>query len=811
MLFKVDELLFLENLTYLENIPPLLKITNFKNKTIKELVNSIDLSKLDSNIDYAAYITGDDWKNELLAIKANNNLLETKILDTHLDTAFGGGLGLSAIFINEENKEAVIAFRGTAKAEWTDDFLGANQIDSLQQINALEWYKSVYEKYKLKNYYITVIGHSKGGNKAKYVTILNDTINRCVSFDGQGFSDKFMDYYKSEIIKRQDVIENHNIDFDYVNILMNDIGKKTFYFGFGYGKGGFAESHCPNTFFNFSEDGKYKMEVNPNGQRPEMQILKQFINSMIRSAETDKDRSKNNMLVGSLVENAFGIGSEMSTSDFITYLCDMVGNEEYIDNAAYVLAFAIKYAKENKNFLKALKDIMTHFNAIALVDTINMLEDIVNSKKLNFLLGVSNFLITHVNKIVVKKIQNVAKKNYDVDLTKEQITKVLALVSIIKEKIKTLEVNYNGSDIKIELDSVNEDDNLFDNLNIVVLAGGLSVERNISLYTGYNIYKELLNQGHNVILLDSYMGYGDEELNIADPFENPDKYSMNVSEISEDIPDLWAVRKRRIYQSNSYFGPNVLNICLRADLVFIALNGSDGENGKIQSTFDLLGIDYTGNDYLSVSRTSNKILVKELLKKNDIPVLNGYSLNKNEEIKYPSSFNIDYPVIIKTNTNGFIGIKAAIDDNSFIDALNDSFKWDNELIIEEYKMGREFSISTLNLEASKVLEELPLNTNDNEIGMNLSGIKAKRCPAIINDELKNKLIEYSIKATKALGLNAYSKIDFILSDNQIYCINCDSLPKLSPYSHFSTALLESNIDYSSLLKKIIELSLKKNQ
>ena len=105
MLFKVDELLFLENLTYLENIPPLLKITNFKNKTIKELVNSIDLSKLDSNIDYAAYITGDDWKNELLAIKANNNLLETKILDTHLDTAFGGGLGLSAIFINEEIKK----------------------------------------------------------------------------------------------------------------------------------------------------------------------------------------------------------------------------------------------------------------------------------------------------------------------------------------------------------------------------------------------------------------------------------------------------------------------------------------------------------------------------------------------------------------------------------------------------------------------------------------------------------------------------------------------------------------------------------
>ena len=808
--FKVDELLFLENLTYLDDIPPLFNINHYNGKTVKEMLESFDLSKIDDEKDYSSFMIGSDWKNMINAILNNKALASTKIVDSHFDQAFGGGLGLSVVFINEGNKEAIIAYRGTAAAEWTDDFLGANQIDSLQQINALEWYKIVYEQYELKKYYITVIGHSKGGNKAKYVTILNNTVNRCVSFDGQGFSDKFIENYKKEILNRQSLIENHNIDYDFVNILMNDIGKEYFYLGYGYGKGGFAESHCPNTFFNFKEDGTYSMDLNPNGQRPEMQILKQFINSMIRSAETDKDRSKNNKLTGDLVEKAFSINHEMSSSDFISYLCDMIGDKEYIDNAAYLMAFSIKYSKQNPKFLNALKDIMTHFGADGFVKTINMVEDLVNSKKLNLLLGVSNFLIAHVNKIVVKKIQSIAKKKYDVELTKEQISKVLTIISIVKAKLKTLEVDFNGSNIDLTNLEINDNEEFIDELNIVVLAGGLSIERNISLHSGYNVYNELKKLGHKVILLDSYMGYGDEELNIKNAFADPDKFSLDVGEITDDIPDLWAVRKRRIYQSNSYFGPNVLKICSQADLVFVALNGSDGEDGKLQSAFDLLGIDYTGNDYLSSSKSSNKILSKALLTENGILVPKGYSLRKYENISYPKDNSISYPVIIKPNTLGYgIGIKCVLDDISFEKAINEAFKWDSEIVIEEYLVGREFSVSTLNLKPFPVLELLPLNTKDDKIGMNLKGIKSKRCPAEIDNELANKLTNYALKATKLLNLNQYSKIDFIVTNDNIYCLECNSLPALGPYSHFSASAKEANISYNELIKTIIQLSLTK--
>ena len=807
MKFTIEELLLIENLTYFDDIPPLSKIIHHVGKTIKEYINEIEIPLIVDDKDYATYMPGIDFKNIIDAIKLNDNIMESKIIDANIDMAFGGGLGLSALIINEKNNEAVIAFRGTAKAEWIDDFLGANQVDSLQQINALEWYNKIYDKHHLNKYYITITGHSKGGNKAKYITLLNNTIDRCISFDGQGFSDKFIVHYKKEILERQNKIENHNVDFDYVNVLMNDIGKKIFYHGYNYGQGGFAESHAPNTFFNFTSPGIFKIEINPDGQRKEMDAIHQFFNSMIRSAKDDKERSKNNKLVGDLVEKAFSIGQEIDTASFISYLCDAIGNENYVDNTAYLLTFMIKYSIDNPLFLDSIKKVMDYFKAEAISNTIKMLEDLLRSKKLNLLLGLSNFLVLHVNKIVVKKIQSIAKKKYDVDLTKEQISKVLKIITIVKQNLNTLELT---SGKELDITPIIEDDDLLDNLNIVILAGGLSLEKNISLYTGYMLKEQLSNKGHNVILLDPYMGYSDEELNIKNAFDNPDKYSLPLNKIVDEIPDLLADRKRRIYQTNSYFGPNVLQICNQSDLVFIALQGNDGENGKIQSTFDLLGIDYTGNDYSSLFKSSNKIISKELLIKKNIPVPNGYSIKKGEDIIYPNKYNISYPVVIKPNSVTFnVGISYVNNDEAFINAVNDALKYDNEVIIEEYIKGKEYCVSMVKDEIFPILEVLPLIPK-NDDSVNLTVIKAKRCPCEINSSLANKIKDYAKECMKTLGLNNYCKIDFIIKDNgDIYCIDCNGLPSLSPYSQFSSSALEYGYSYISLIEKIINMSIKK--
>lgn len=811
MAYKMDELLLIELLTYIPDKFPFASVLNADNLTVREYLNTIDVSKIEDNVVYSTCMNGFDWRNILMALENNRSIMDLYIAQPHLDTAYGGGGGISAVFLNDKDGEAVVAFRGTASNEWVDDFEGANQVDSLQQINALEWYKSVYEKLHLEDYMVTVIGHSKGGNKAKYITILNDTPARCLAFDGQGFSDEFIEHYRKRILLRQDVIENHNVDFDYVNILMNDVGKKTYYIGYDYGKYGFAESHAPNTFFDFGENGEYSMRVNPNGQRPEMQILDQFINSMIRSGVSKKEQAETNKLVGILVEKAFAIGKENTVTEYINFLCDLVRDPTYSDNTAYLLAFCIKYSRQNPDFLKALKDIMRNFNAEETVKLIEMLEDLVTSKKLSTIIDLSNFLITHVNGVVVKQIRSLCLKKYGIELTADQVHGVLQIVCMTKEMLRTLELEMDGSDIVLEDLPEEESVEALKDLDIVVLSGGLSNERNLSLKSGYVVSEVLKEKGHRVILLDAFMGYGEQEEIISDAFSDPEKYSLLPQNIPTDIPDLWAVRKRRKDQSGSYFGPNVLQICRQADLVFIALHGANGENGKVQAAFDLFGIDYTGCDYFSSAISSNKSVSKQLLEEAGIPVPNGFCVYKNSEVMDPEEFGISYPVIVKPNNGGIgLGISVANDKTAYQKALKEAFRWESEIIVEEYVAGREFAVGTLEGKALPVIEVLPFETRNKEKGMSLQGETVQKCPAEISEQLTAEFMETAEKISEILGVQAYSKVDFILREDGSYVVlECDSLPQLYQDAHLVLEAKAAGISFGDLCERILMRSMRK--
>ena len=812
-MYTLDEILLIEHLTYLPDVPPFSTIVNFSDCTVADYLDSIDTSKIEDETVYNSFMVGIDWKNILMALRRKPGILNARIACSHLDETYGGGGGISAVIINDSEKEAVVAFRGTASNEWIDDFLGANQIDTLQQINALEWYKNVYEKCSLEDYYVTVTGHSKGGNKAKYITILNDTPDRCISFDGQGFSDEFIEHYKDRILARMDIIENHNVDFDYVNILMNDIGKKTYYIGYDYGRFGFAESHCPNTFFDFGENGEYSMCVNPNGQRPEMQILDQFINSMIRSGVSAKEKEETNHLIGILVEKAFTIGKETTVTDYVNLMCDLVADPKYSDNMAYVLAFSLKYSHMNPDFLKAMKEIMVNFHAQNMVKVIDMMEDMITSKKLSTIIDLSNFLILHVNGVVVKQVQGLCRKKYNLELSADQVRGLLKVVCMTKEMLKTMELEMDGSDIVIE-DLEVEDKTEFtlpEHMNIVVLAGGLSNERNLSLKSGYVVSGVLKEKGHNVILLDAFMGYGEKEVIIDNAFKDPDKYSMTLNDIPTDIPDLWAVRKRRKDQSNAYFGPNVLQICKQADLVFLALHGANGENGKVQAAFDLLGIDYTGCDYFSSAISSNKTVSKELLAENGIDVPRGYLIVRDGTRYKPENFGMGYPVIVKPNNGGIgLGISVANDENAYNKAIKEAFRWENEIIVEEYIFGREFAVGCINGMALPVIEVTPLRTADDSFGININGERTRKCPAELDKYIALDLQATAEKVVSVLGVTACAKVDFILrNDGSYVCLECDSLPQLYQDAHIVTEAAAAGISFSELCDRIMTMSLKK--
>lgn len=165
-------------------------------------------------------------------------------------------------------------------------------------------------------------------------------------------------------------------------------------------------------------------------------------------------------------------------------------------------------------------------------------------------------------------------------------------------------------------------------MNIVVLAGGLSTERDVSFKTGSMVAKALKENGHKVILLDVFMGYSDREEDLTGIFDRADEISVQVSDIPTEAPDLAKVKASRKDQSPCFFGPNVIKMCQMADIVFMALHGENGENGKIQAAFDLFGVKYTGSDYLSSAIAMNKETSKQFFLANGIPTPKGISMTR---------------------------------------------------------------------------------------------------------------------------------------------------------------------------------------
>ena len=124
-------------------------------------------------------------------------------------------------------------------------------------------------------------------------------------------------------------------------------------------------------------------------------------------------------------------------------------------------------------------------------------------------------------------------------------------------------------------------------MNIVVLCGGLSMERNVSITSGTLACKALRSLGHNAVLVDMFYGLEDYEGSIEQLFANLPE--IKDAQVGSETPDLEKVRASRKWQSASKIGPRVLELCQAADVVFLALHGACGEDGRIQATLDLLG------------------------------------------------------------------------------------------------------------------------------------------------------------------------------------------------------------------------------
>lgn len=386
------ELGLLEQLTYIKETG--LNLNDCKGLTIKEILERFteeELKKIEKKKSCDAAMSGKEVADIIRTIKKSERLTELKLTDTMKQD---GGACLAACFIDDkEPNKAIIAFKGTTgKDEWADNASGFNKSDTACQIDALNYINS------LKYTDITVTGHSKGGNKAMYVAITSEKVSRCVAFDGQGFSQEFLDKYWAEINQRGNKITSYSLRSDFVHILMFPIPTANNKYCNGYGVDGIGELHAPNSFFVLDPFGNILLDKNGKpiftltSEDEGITYLHDFTSFVLNTAN-DKDK----IVITNLLEELLGtiFDGNLDEGDKKEEILNIIGNNS--DGVAKVLAYFSKYIQTRGLSKKDIKKIM---HALKLNDLLkNAIEE-----KLNIPGGMLEKMLEEIISLLLKGI-----------------------------------------------------------------------------------------------------------------------------------------------------------------------------------------------------------------------------------------------------------------------------------------------------------------------------------------------------------------------------------------------------------------------
>lgn len=303
-------------------------------------------------------------------------------------------------------------------------------------------------------------------------------------------------------------------------------------------------------------------------------------------------------------------------------------------------------------------------------------------------------------------------------------------------------------------------------MRILVIYGGYSTERDSSIKTGASVIKALKKKGHEVISID-YSGDAEPVLSILTGDEKP-------------------------------------------DVVYNALHGDIGENGTIQGFFDIFKIPYVGMRVLGSSLSINKYLSKLVLRGAGISVPKGMLLSVrdlNEAERVLEASDISYPLIIKPNNQGSkLGISYVANNEELNCALKNAFRYDAEVLVEEFVKGKELAISMLDcLYKNKAL--LPIV----EVGHNDCSsdyMKNEKSTHIIPANITQE--EYSIVEKTAWRIfdifkcRHFGRIDMIIDQNGgAVVLEVSALPGMSETSIFPKAALSAGISYEQLIEGLV--------
>ncbi len=329
------QLLLLSNLVYRQELYQYDKKSNkleCEDQSISKIINSI-------SYDSKQEMSPKEWKEIIEEIKKDPELMALKISHIKYDKATGARM---VCFYDEKEKQPYAVFKGTGQFEWKPDVLGGYQKVTSQQRQALEWIESLpYNN-------IIVAGHSNGGNKAQFVAYLSEKVTKGVSFDGQGFSEEFINKYWAEIQMNKHKVTCYAAENDFVNIFLNwvELGERRIFVP-GYKCGGsFAENHAPNTLLNIN---KYQdCDISPS-----MKLAHEFTVFVANEAPDDEKKRMLNYLA-KVVQKGVG---ENKKNEAIKILFD----EDNVEELSSILAYLARFAVDKKLSDEDIKNMLIPF------------------------------------------------------------------------------------------------------------------------------------------------------------------------------------------------------------------------------------------------------------------------------------------------------------------------------------------------------------------------------------------------------------------------------------------------------------------
>ena len=341
-------------------------------------------------------------------------------------------------------------------------------------------------------------------------------------------------------------------------------------------------------------------------------------------------------------------------------------------------------------------------------------------------------------------------------------------------------------------------------MNVAVLCGGLSNEREVSLSGASCIVNALRERGHHAILLDSFLGYTDEYEDPSELFSRP--WQPERHRVREESPDLEQVRALRKGDDPSLIGENVTEICRAADITFLALHGEEGENGKMQAYLDMSGIHYTGSGYLGSAIAMNKYLTKQLLLQNGIGTTPGIVFERAD-----AAWHLGFPCVVKPCSGGSsVGTSIVREEKDYPAALENAFRYEKKVLVEKYIRGRELTVGVLGGRAMPVVEIIPKEGFYDYRNKYQSGRTEELCPAPLTAAETEKLQRLAERISDVLMIDVYCRVDFLMEEGgDVYCMEANTLPGMTPTSLIPQMAAEMGLSFGALCEAIIAESLKK--